>query len=436
MAGMPDMSMPGLESSPAAHGHAGESPMANPLDVPMDRMGSGTTWIPDAVALPSYHAKAGEWDVMLHGFVFAQENKQGSDRGEAQFGSLNWGMFMASRELAGGRFQVRSMLSLDPATVTNRGYPLLLQSGETYGGEPLHDRQHPHDFLMEAAALYERPMSKHVGVSLYVAPSGEPALGPVAFMHRPSSMDIPTAPIGHHWQDATHISFGVLTGGVFGNAWKLEASAFNGREPDEHRWDIDPIRIDSYSGRFTMNPTANWSLSGGYGYLKDPERSHPNESIHRLTASALHGTKLGVDGQWSSAVVWGGNQLAGRDLTNSVLVETEAILDASNTVVARAEWVQKSAEDLVLDVPPMNFASDRVFGVSALSVGYIRELVAWRDATIGLGATGTLNVVPAALEPSYGSRMPVGGLVFLRLRPRFQPMSAMAGMHMSTSRSR
>ena len=430
MESMPGMSMPARDSAHTSHAPSDTMRMTEPLGVPMDRMGSGTTWIPDAVSLPSRHFMAGAWDLMLHGFVFVQENKQSSSRGDSQFGSLNWGMFMASRELLGGRFQARTMLSLDPATVTNRGYPLLLQTGEAYRGEPLHDRQHPHDFLMELGVLYERPISQNLGLSFYAAPSGEPALGPVAFMHRPSAMDVPTAPLGHHWQDATHISFGVLTAGVFTHDWKLEASAFNGREPDEHRWDIDPIRLDSYSGRLTINPNVNWSISAGYGYLKSPEALHPDESMHRVTASALHGAKLGTDGQWSSFLVWGANKPSGSDLTHSVTLESEAILDRSNTLMGRAEWVQKSAAELVLDTPAIGLPSSQVFNVSALSLGYIRELMRWGGATIGLGGMGTLNVVPSRIQAVYGSRTPLGGLVFLRLRPVKGSEDAMQGMHM------
>lgn len=390
--------------------------MLDPLGVPMERMGSGTTWIPDAVPLPARHHMAGSWLLMLHGFAFAQYDAQGGPRGDDQFGSLNWAMVMASRELLGGRFQTRAMLSLDPATVTNHGYPLLLQSGESYNGQPLVDRQHPHDFWMELAAMYERALSSDFGVELYVAPSGEPALGPVAFMHRPSAMDNPTAPLGHHWQDATHISFGVLTAGVFGHHWKLEGSAFNGREPDEARWGFDPIRLDSYSGRFTAHLDSNWTVSAGYGYLKSPEALHPTESVHRSTASILHGRKIGRDGRLAGALVWGANRKGGKS-TQSVLVEAEAVLDRSNTVYGRVEFVQKSAEDLVLSsLPP-----ESLFNTTALSAGYIRDLFRGSHATLGFGLQGTINLVPSGLDPFYGSRTPVGALVFLRARPVHTP---------------
>jgi hypothetical protein len=256
------MNMPGMAGMPGMHGHTTEDMMIGPAGVSMERMGSGTTWIPDAVTMPNRRRMLGDWMIMSHGFAFLQYDKQSGERGDDQFGSLNWTMLMATHDFAGGRFQARTMLSLDPLTVTNRGYPLLLQSGETYKGQPLHDRQHPHDFWMELGALYQRPITKSLAWSIYAAPSGEPALSPVAFMHRPSGMDNLTAPIGHHWQDATHVSFGVLTGGIFTHTWQLEGSIFNGREPDENRWNFDPIKLDSYSARFTVNPNVHWSLQG------------------------------------------------------------------------------------------------------------------------------------------------------------------------------
>jgi len=390
--------------------------MNDPLGVSMERMGSGTTWIPDAVPLPARHAMSGSWLLMLHGFGFAQYDKQGGPRGNDQFGSLNWAMLMASRDLLGGRFQARTMLSLDPATVTNRGYPLLLQSGETYRGQSLFDRQHPHDFWMEFAVMYERALSRSIGVTVYAAPSGEPALGPVAFMHRPSAMDNLVAPLSHHWQDATHISFGVLTGGLFGRHWKLEGSVFNGREPNEERWGFDRIRFDSYSGRFTAHLDSSWVVSAGYGFLKSPEALTPSESIHRVTASLLQGRKLGMDGQIASSVIWGANRHSGRT-THSVLAESEAILNRRNTIFGRVDVGQKTAGELVLPSGPGGFAPDSTFTVTALSVGYIRELVRSSKATVGVGFQAGLNVLPPALAPIYGSRTPAGGMLFVRIRP-------------------
>ncbi|HJU90285.1 MAG TPA: hypothetical protein VJ672_12885 [Gemmatimonadaceae bacterium] len=387
--------------------------MTGPLGIPMERMGSGTTWIPDAVILPSRHYMLGDWMVMLHGFVFAQYDAQSGPRGRNQFGSLNWAMVMADRALGGGRLQVRFMPSLDPATVGRCGYPMLLQSGETCRGRPLVDRQHPHDFFMELSALYERAVSSDAAFLLYGAAAGEPALGPVAFMHRPSAMDDPQAPLGHHWQDATHISFGVITAGVFTRTIRLEVSAFNGHEPDEARWGFDPIQLNSYSARLTVNPSPHWSFTTGYGRLDNPERSDPPEVVRRLVISAMHGRSIGSDGQWASTAILGRNAHEEHESSHSVLLESEIVLDSQNTVFSRAEYIQKSAADLLLT----GFDDDRVFDVGAISFGYIRELRRGRGMTLGVGARATLNLVPSVLEPAYGSRTPVGGMIFLRMRP-------------------
>jgi len=240
-------------------------------------------------------------------------------------------------------------------------------------------------------------------------------------------MDNPFAPLGHHWQDATHISFGVVTAGVFTRSWKLEGSAFNGREPNDERWDFDRIKLDSYSGRLTVNPGPAWSLSAGYGYLASPEELSPDEATHRITASALHGMKLGEEGQWSSTLVYGANSHHA-ERSHSLGFESEAILDRWNTILARAEFAQKSAEDLGFDEPPFGFAPDRTIAISSLSLGYIRELGRGWGTTLGVGAMGTVNMIPASIESAYGSRTPLGAVVFLRVRP-FHAGRGMAGMH-------
>ncbi|HEV2641193.1 MAG TPA: hypothetical protein VGT98_00725, partial [Candidatus Elarobacter sp.] len=222
-----------------------------PLGIPMARMGSGTSWLPDATAMHASHAMLGTWELMLHGVAFLQYDDQGGKRGDRQLGSTNWGMLMAGRDLAGGRLNLRGMVSAEPFTVGSRGYPLLLQSGEAYRGQPLHDRQHPHDLFMEIAALYDHAIGNDLAVSLYAAPVGEPAIGPVAFPHRASASSDPLAPLGHHWQDATHVSFGVITTGLYTRTVKLEGSIFNGREPDAIRTNFDykGRSLDSYAGR-------------------------------------------------------------------------------------------------------------------------------------------------------------------------------------------
>ncbi len=389
-----------------------------PFGIPMTRMGSGTGWLPDASAMRAWHFLAGPWMLMVHGDAFLQYDHQGGPRGADQLGSINWGMLMAMRQVSGGTLHLHGMASAEPLTIGAGGYPLLLQSGETFRGEPLHDRQHPHDLFMELSALYERAVGRRVGAMVYVAPVGEPGIGPVAYMHRPSALNDPFAPLAHHWTDATHITYGVLTAGVFTKHVKLEATLFNGREPDEDRYDFDFHPLDSYGARLTVSPTAHWAVSASYGYLKEPEALHPDENQQRVGGSILHTVKLGREGEWASALVYGANkhvEPSGVDgpWEHSIMAESNLQVDVANSVFGRVEYVRKSGEELSLPDPE----SAEEFDIGNLSLGYIREFARYRGATFGVGARGAISLVSAALEDLYGSRTPVGVAVFLRVRP-------------------
>lgn len=391
-------------------------PSAGVLDIAPARAGSGTAWLPDASPMHAAHYRLGDWTLMLHGVAFFQYDNQGGPRGADQAAVVNWGMLAASRPAAGGSLGLHAMLSAEPWTVGEGGYPLLLQSGESYRDAALHDRQHPHDLVVELAGLYERAVARDLAVSLYLAPVGEPALGPVAYPHRPSAASDPVAPLAHHWQDATHITYGVVTLGLFTRALKLEGSWFNGREPDEDRTDFDYAgrRLDSYATRLTINPGARWSLAAWYGYLESPEPLDPGVSLHRFGVSALHTRPIGTRGEWTSALIYGANRAVGGGRTlASVLVETNLAVDGANTLFARAEYVRKQARDLAVPaVPP-----DEAYDVGALSLGYLRELRGLRGARLGVGMRGAVSFVPASLEWLYGGRAPLGVAVYARLRP-------------------
>jgi hypothetical protein len=411
----------GHDSTTSMAGMSGMSAMRmppRPLGIPMTRMGSGTSWLPDASPMRAFHVMAGGWMLMTHGDVDLYYDHQGTGRGDDQVGSTNWAMLMAMRPLGRGMLHLHGMLSAEPFTVGARGYPLLLQTGESYKGVPLRDRQHPHDLFMELSARYEVPVARRVGVSLYAAPVGEPAIGPVAYMHRPSAQNDPFAPLGHHWQDATHITYGVLTAGVFTRTVQLEGTLFQGREPDDDRYDLDFGSLDSYGGRLTVNPAARWSLAASYGYLKSPEELHPEESQHRLGASILYSRRIARRGDWASTLVYGANRHTAPgepsgSFQHSVLLETNLQLDGRNSIFGRAEWVQKSAEELV--VP--GAAPDERFDVTGLVLGYVREVAEYGGASLGLGLRGSLDFVPEGLKASYGTRTPAGLALYARLRP-------------------
>lgn len=393
------------------------------------RAGSGTSWLPEASPMRAYHFALHAWTLMVHGAAFMQYDAQGGPRGASQFGLVNWGMLAASRPFAGGRVELRGMLSAEPATIGAAGYPLLLESGESYQGAPLHDRQHPHDLFMELSGTYGHRLVRGWGASLYLAPVGEPALGPVAFPHRPSAAGDPLAPLGHHWQDATHVTYGVVTAGLASERVKLEASIFNGREPDEDRTDLDYAgrRLDSYAGRLAMAPGPHWALSAWYGYLKSPEAVRPTESLHRFGAAALTSRSSGDEGSWSSALIYGANAYTGGGaLEQSALLETNLEFARRNTLFTRIEYVRKSAAELA--IPRVLPGTE--YDLESVSLGFVRELGLLGPLSTGAGVVGTLSFVPAGLQPVYGSRVPTGVAAYVRFQPPHagEAMPGMNGM--------
>jgi hypothetical protein len=394
---------------------------SQPLGIPESRNASGTAWQPDSTPMRGLHFSKGSWAMMGHWNFFAGYDDQGSDRGDSDWTGPNWAMLMESRRAGGGRLMFREMLSLDPLTIGKEGYPLLLQTGEALDGEPLHDRQHPHDLFMELAAIYTRPLSDSVAWQIYAAPAGEPALGPPAFPHRASAMSDPLAPLSHHWQDSTHISFGVLTAGLLTRRFMVEGSWFNGREPDEDRYDFDFRRLDSYSGRVSYNPTRNWSLQLSYGYLDSPEELAPEVSIHRFTASAMASYPLGHSARVDFTGVFGTNDASGEADTSSWLVEVNCGIGSRHTVFGRFEHVEKSGHDLAL--PPA--LEEKVFPVKSLVAGYVFRLWSTSTFTLGIGARAAINLIEDDLEPFYGTTEPAGTMVFLQ----FQPSLATHTMH-------
>lgn len=383
------------------------------LGLPMSRVGSGTAWLPDDSPMRAFQLRRGDWHFMIHGNIFVGYDYQAGDAGDDDVVSQNWVMAMAGHELAGGHFAARAMLSLEPLTVGKSGYPLLLQSGEAIDGAPLVDRQHPHDLIMEAAVMYERAITDGFAFQLYGALAGEPALGPVGFPHRPSAMTDPLAPLGHHWQDATHITFGVLTAGVFTRTAKLEASWFNGSEPDDERYDLDLRGFDAVSARLSVNPSANWSLQASGGYLDSPEELEPDVSVVRTTASASHAQRFGRR-HWTSTLAWGRNTPSSGPATDSVLAETVLDLDHLGATFARAEYVMKSGHDLALD-PAME---DETFAIGTLSIGHTHPVLRAGGLETSLGVRGSAGAIDADLESRYGTRFPLGVMAYLQVQPQ------------------
>ena len=381
--------------------------------LPSFHVSSGTAWQPASVSEPMWMASHGEWQFMVHGTIFLTYNQQGGLRGEGKAESVNYAMFMEQHRLGRGMLLFRQMLSAESLTSPHPGFPELFQTGETYHGEPLVDHQHPHNLFAELAATYTLPINKKVSWLLYGGPSAEPALGPVMYLHRASAGEDPAAPLGHHLQDSTHTSFGVVTTGFIIDRFKLEASAFNGHEPNEERWSIQLAPLDSWAFRASTAPTRNWTAQYSYGRLMHPEAADL-EDERRQTASveynrAFSGTWLG-QGNWATSVVWGRkHKEAEHTNQNGYLLESTLNFWQRNYAYTRLELVDKDELFPDLQAHPS-------YRIGAYTFGGVRDLVHNRRWQLGLGADVTFYSKPAVLDPIYGDN-PVSLHVFLRVRP-------------------
>ena len=381
--------------------------------MPSAHVSSGTGWQPAATAGHLWMRSLAGWDLMAHGVVFVDYNHQGGPRGEGKAESVNWAMLMEQHTLGGGTILFRQMLSAESLTSPHPGFPELFQTGETYHGQPLVDHQHPHNVFSELALEYTRPIAGKLSWLFYGAAAGEPALGPVAFVHRASASELPMAPLSHHLQDSTHISFGVLTAGLVMDRLKIEGSVFNGREPDERRYSIQFAALDSWSARLSAAISRNWTAQYSYGRLEHPEALEPG-SQRRQTASVEYVLPFAAGmlgpGSWSTSAVWGRVHKDFNDHTlNGYLLESTLNFKTRNYAFSRLELVDK--DELFPSDP-----SEPSFRIGAYTFGGERDLIQRRLWQLAFGADLTFYSKPSSLNMSYGTN-PVSFQLFLRVRP-------------------
>jgi hypothetical protein len=389
----------GMDMKMEAHG---------PAQSPAPSLGSGTSWEPASVPDHEWMLMAGNWEFMTHGVIFIDYNQQGGPRGEGKAESVNWGMTMEQRKLGKGTILFRQMFSAESLTSPHPGFPELFQTGETYHGEPLVDHQHPHNVFAELSAMYTLPLSEKLSWELYGGPSAEPALGPVTYIHRASAAELPLAPLGHHLQDSTHTSFGVVTTGFVIDRVKLEGSAFNGHEPNEERWSIQLAALDSWSVRASIAPARNWTAQYSIGHLDHPEALEPWNQW-RQTASIEYNRPL-IFGNWATSLIWGHvHEIRPGTNLNGYLLESTLNFLRRDYVFTRLELVDKN------ELFPQA-ATHPAYRIGAYTFGGTRDLVQNRAWQLGLGADVTVYSKPAVLDAAYGN-FPVSFQIFLRMRP-------------------
>ena len=406
------------------HEHVG---VTAPLLTPTKET-SGTAWMPQVTPMYGIHHPWRGWDLRLNGVAFLQALYEPRDRhrtggsGRRQVGSINWGMFMARRNIHGGRFGIRTMLSAEPLTVPGCGSLSFLAVGEVCEGDTIHDRQQQHDLFMELAVDYDRPLRGAWRWQVYGGLAGEPALGPPGYPHRASAIANPIGPMTHHWLDSTHVAFGVLTAGVYSARWKAETSVFNGREPDDSRADLDLGAFDSMSARASFLPTERVALQISAARLRDASTDFPfvsQDPATRMTASTVYHRPLAKDGIWATTVAFGTNHAreivadgAVLDATTAGgLIETSVTVSDRHTLFGRGELGGMPAHHL-----HAHEYSTSVFAIGKAQIGYVRHLRATRGMQPGVGGTVAISLVPSVLAPRYSGRTAPSFNIFFSLQ--------------------
>ena len=400
-------------AAPGEHaGHVAMTGASGPY--PMERESSGTAWQPDTSEHSALHAMSGQWTLMAHGVLNLVYDHQSGRRGDDKAFASGMLMGMARRPIGDGTLQFKAMISTDPL-MGKRGYPLLLASGETANGrDRLIDRQHPHDFFMELSGSVSQNIAPKSSLFLYAGLPGEPAFGPPAFMHREAIMDSPEAPISHHWLDSTHIAFGVVTGGIVLDRVKLELSRFNGREPDQHRWNIETGPLDSTAIRLSWNPTRELSLQGSWGHFEEPEQLEPDIDQKRWSASLLYAREVAPGWKLAGTLAWGRKSIKdhhGDWLHDDAYVAEASMKHRGWTIFGRGE-ITENRELLELEEGEHGPA----FRVGKVSLGAVRDFKLAEHWSLGVGGLVAVNFVPDGLAPLYGGHNPLGAMAFVRLK--------------------
>lgn len=370
-------------------------------------------------------AGGGGWQFNWDAGLFATFNHQSGPRGDREFRSQNWLMLMGSRPVGSGTFSVSGMWSLEPLTATERGYAQLFQLGEAYDGLPVVDRQHPHDLFMQLHAAWRQPIGP-VALLISGGPISSPALGPPVFMHRASASENPTAPLTHHTFDSTHITGGVVTAGLEMGAFRLEASAFHGREPDEHRYDLEIGPLDSGSARLTWAPSPAWEFQVSRGHLREPEQLEPGDQKRTNGSATWRHTR--ASGALSAVTIAAGRVSRTYSWTGSLLVEGLHWM-GQQAVYGRYEGLGTETEHLLFpQIVHLPHPGELVDPIHAFTAGGVRRLLSRGGFDLAVGGDVTFYRVPPLLAETHRAR-PVSAHVFFRLRPIGGAGHDMHGMH-------
>ncbi len=383
---------------------------------PLAHLGAMEVWDEDMqMAMPFPMAHMPMTMLMLHGYGFFEGITEEGARGRTDFSGPN--MFMSDLGTSLGDTQYLNldlMLTTDLWLVPKAGTPELLQIGETQAnGQPFIDAQHPHSSPIMGLTLSDTiaiDSDDKSNLKLFVAPRGESTDGPIAFMHRITGMVNPDVPLGHHvGQDVGHISSTVIGESLKLGGFHLEASTFNGTEPDPTQVNLPIATPNSYAFRAIQEISPEAMAMASYASVNDPEPGIVHEN--RYSTSFYTHLPLSGDWTWHNTLVYGGiTNMDHAAFLNSTLEEF-ALMTRKMALFGRVEILQRTPNELA--IPGLSNPNTGQW-VAALTLGYTHRVAYWDGWELRAGASVTNDQLPSDYQPTYSGN-PFTYKVFFQL---------------------
>jgi hypothetical protein len=354
--------------------------------------------------------------LMLHYNSFFTQTIEEGPRGRNAFSVPNMLMLDAGTSIGDRHYvNLEFMATAERWTFPDNGTPELLQIGEENANHiPYIDAQHPHSSPIMGLTLSDTVTlgSGKDHLKIFFAPRGQTTDGPVPFMHRPTGMVNPDAPLGHHiGQDVGHISSTVIGGALRLSNTNLEISTFNGKEPEPAKVDLPLASPNSYAARLTQVFSPHFYAMASAAYLKNPEPHDPHlDHLWRYSASFYNDHALDNGWRLHNALIWGLiNDYDHASALNSLSEEFWLHKDRKN-IWSRIEVLQRTPAQLAISSASPNHPK----WVTAATIGYTHKIARWDLADVGLGLSLTKDFLPTEFQSSYSGN-PLSGKIFLQV---------------------
>jgi hypothetical protein len=232
-------------------------------------------------------------------------------------------------------------------------------------------------------------------------------------MHRTTGLVNPDAPLGHHiGQDVGHVTSTVIGTSLKLGRFQFELSGFHGAEPQPVKVDLPIGTPDSFAGRViaVWSPSLTTMLSAAR--INKPEPDQPEVAFETRTSASLYWHHAFGDWSFDDTFIYGLVTRYDDSPALSSFCNETLLRGAHPRLWTRLELLQRTPEELAVATAPGPVTG---LWVAALTLGYTHKILDFGgDAELGVGASGTKDLLPGAFIGAYGGN-PWTAKVFVQL---------------------